>query len=55
MSDRAPKVTLKQVDDKWVAYCEEHLCTWAHRPDEKTYVQQRARAHRQEHRQAARG
>lgn len=53
MSDRAPKVTVEPVDGKWIGKCWEPGCPWAHRPDEKTYVNQRARAHRHEHRMAA--
>ena len=55
MSDRAPKVTVEEIDGKWIGKCWEVGCDWAHRPDEKTYVKKLASWHRQEHRAAARG
>lgn len=38
---------------KWIAFCREPGCTWTHSPHPKTYIEQRARAHRAEHRKAA--
>lgn len=56
MSDRNPKVIVKDnYDGRWTAYCTEHRCTWSHDPDQKTYVNERARAHRSEHRAKAPG
>lgn len=54
MSDRVPKVTVDETfNSRWTATCHEPNCTWRHAPDEKTYVSQRAKAHRREHRKAA--
>jgi hypothetical protein len=52
MSDRAPRVTVEEIDGKWIAKCWEPGCPWAHRPDEKTYVSHRAKAHRAMHRRS---
>ena len=54
MSDRVPKVEVYLgADGRWAAICREPNCPWAHTPHPKGYVEQRARAHRAEHRTAA--
>lgn len=53
MSDRAPKVTVQPAGNgKWFAFCREQGCNWTHTPHPKTYVEERARVHRAEHRKA---
>ena len=56
MSDALPKVAVKQnTAGRWIAFCREPGCTWTQSPTEKTYCNQRATAHRAEHRKAANG
>lgn len=52
MSDANPKVAVKQnTAGQWIAFCREQDCPWVQSPSEKTYVNQRATAHRREHRE----
>lgn len=55
MSDRNPKVEVKPVGPRemWHAFCLERDCPWREGPGEKTYMNQRATAHRKEHRARA--
>lgn len=50
---RRVQVTVEQnAEGRWHAFCREPECTWVQTPSEKTYVNQRATAHRREHRKA---
>lgn len=53
MSDPNPKVAVKQnTAGRWIAFCREDNCTWVQEPTEKTYANQRAKAHRRDHRES---
>jgi hypothetical protein len=53
----SPKVAVKPVGprEQWHAFCEEPDCDWRQPPDSKTYVNDRAKAHRREHREGKAG
>jgi len=53
MSDRVPKVKIEPEGGRYVAVCHEPDCGWRQAPDAISYVMERARAHRAEHRARA--
>ncbi|MET9313803.1 hypothetical protein ABZX12_18480 [Kribbella sp. NPDC003505] len=57
MPKRTPKVQVRPGiwAGQYIAWCYEPGCTWAMANSGKTYVEDRARTHRAEHRKAATG